>query len=166
MRYVELRNRIVAGLHRAGGKLMAGSYSPEWLFLPGFAMHRELESLVSAGLPPFAALWAATRSPATFLSWGGAGRTEYARVDSEGIHFETATTVEIDFGRIAVGKRADLVLLGANPLDDIRNTTLIEGVVLRGRWIQRDELDAILERSAEVLSDAPLLPGFQEKERR
>jgi len=43
---------------------------------------------------------------------------------------------------------------------------LIEGVVLRGRWIQRDELDAILERSAEVLSDAPLLPGFQEKERR
>ena len=165
-RYVELRNRIVAGLYRAGGKLMAGSYSPEGLFLPGFALHRELESLVSAGLPPFAALWAATRSPATFLSWGGGGRTEYARVDSEGIRFETATTVDIDFGRIAVGKRADLVLLGANPLDDIRNTTLIEGVVLRGRWVQRDELDAILERSAEVLSGAPLLPGLQEQERR
>ena len=160
MRYVELRNRIVSELYRAGGKLMAGSYSPEWLFLPGFSLHRELESLVSAGLPPFAALWAATRSPATFLSWGGAGRTEFARVDSEGIRFETATTVEIDFGRIAVGKRADMVLLGANPLDDIRNTTLIEGVILRGRWVQRDELDEILEHSAEVLSEAPLLPRF------
>jgi len=160
MRYVELRNRIVSELYRAGGKLMVGSYSPEWLFLPGFSLHRELESLVSAGLPPFAALWAATRSPATFLSWGGAGRTEFARVDSEGIRFETATTVEIDFGRIAVGKRADMVLLGANPLDDIRNTTLIEGVILRGRWVQRDELDEILEHSAEVLSEAPLLPRF------
>ena len=48
----------------------------------------------------------------------------------------------------------------------IRNTTLIEGVVLRGRWIQRDERDVTLERSAEVLSDARLLPGFQEEERR
>ena len=159
MLYVELRNRIVLALHLAGGKLMTGSYSPKWLLLPGFTLHRELESLVAAGLPPFAALWAATRSPAAFLSWRGGGRTEFARVDSEGIRFETANTVEIDFGKIAVGKRADMVLLAASPLDDIRNTTLIEGVILRGRWFQRDELDEILERSAEVLSRAPLLAG-------
>lgn len=158
-RYVELRNRIVVALYRAGGKLMAGSDSLEGLSLPGFALHRELESLVAAGLPPFAALWSATRSPAAFLNQGGSGRTEYARVDSEGIRFETVITVDVGFGRIAVGKRADMVLLGASPLDDIRNTTLIEGVVLRGRWLPRDELDEILERAAEVLSRAPLLPG-------
>jgi len=156
-RYVELRNRIVLALYRAGGKLMAGSDSLEGLSLPGFALHRELESLVAAGLPPFAALWSATRSPAAFLSQGGSGRTEYARVDSEGIRFETVITADVGFGRIAVGKRADMVLLGASPLDDIRNTTLIEGVVLRGRWLPRDELDEILERAAEVLSRAPLL---------
>lgn len=159
LRYVELRNRITLALYRAGGKLMTGSNSPEGMLLPGFTLHRELESLVAAGLPPFAALWSATRSPASFLNHGGAGRTEYARVDSQGMRFETVTTSDVGFGRIAVGKRADMVLLGASPLDDIRNTTLIEGVVLRGRWLPRDELDGILARSAEVLSLAPLLPG-------
>ncbi len=97
--------------------------------------------------------------PASFLNQGGVGRTEYARVDSPGIHFETVITSDVGFGKIAVGKRADMVLLGASPLDDIRNTTLIEGVVLRGRWLPRDELDEILQRSAEVLSRAPLLPA-------
>ena len=157
-RYVELRNRIVVSLYRAGGKLMAGSGSPEGLLLPAFTLHRELESLVVAGLPPFAALWAATRSPAAFLSGGVSGRTEFARVDAEGIRFETLMTADIDFGRIAVGKRADMVLLAASPLDDIRNTTAIEGVVIRGRWLPRVELDEILENSAAALSAAPLLP--------
>ena len=158
-RYVELRNRVTRELYRAGGKLMAGSNSPEWLLLPGFALHRELESLVEAGLPPYAALWAATRSPASSLSWRGAGRAEFATVRKDAIVFATARTGDVDFGSIAGGRRADLVLLGANPLDDIRNTRRIEGVMLRGRWMPRAELDRLLDDSAAILSQAPLRGG-------
>ena len=139
---------------------MAGSDSPKWLMLSGFTLHRELESLVDAGLPPYAALWAATRSPAAFLGLRSGIRAEFATVDAETMRFATARTGEVDFGSIAVGKRADLVLLGANPLDDISNTRQIEGVVLQGLWMPRSELDEMLENSAAVLSQAPLLGGF------
>jgi len=159
-RYVELRNRITRELYRAGGRLMAGSSSPKWLMLNGFTLHRELESLVDAGLPPYAALWAATRSPAAFLSSRSGIMAEVATVDAETIRFATVRTDEVDFGSIGVGKRADLVLLGANPLDDISNTRRIEGVVLQGLWMPRSRLDEMLERSAAVLSQAPLLDGF------
>jgi hypothetical protein len=156
-RYVELRNRITRELYRAGGRLMAGSDSPEWLMLYGFTLHRELESLVEAGLPPYAALRTATRSPALFLSSRTSIRAEFATVDEAGtIRFASATTGEVDFGSIAVGKRADLVLLGGNPLDDIRNTRRIEGVVLQGGWLPKPRLDEMLEQSAATLSQAPL----------
>jgi imidazolonepropionase-like amidohydrolase len=88
----------------------------------GFSLHWELELLVGAGLTPYDALVAATRDPAEFL-----GRE--------------------DAGTIAVGKRADLVVLDGNPLDDIRNTRHIRGVVAGGRWFDRTVLDAMLERS-------------------
>ncbi len=154
-RYVELRSRLVRELHQAGGKLLLGSGAPEWMLLYGFGAHRELGAMVAAGLPPFSALSSATRSPAVFLSWGGGGgRTEYATVEEGTIRFESAVTGEVDFGTIAVGKRADLVLLGSNPLDDINNTQAIEGVVLRGRWLPREELDELLGGAAARLSRA------------
>jgi len=103
--------------------------------------------------------------PASFLNQGGAGRTEYAPVDSPGIHFETVITSDVGFGRIAVGKRADMVLLGASPLDDIRNTTLIEGVVLRGRWLPRDELDEILQRLPKCSRGHPSCPHGRRPEK-
>jgi imidazolonepropionase-like amidohydrolase len=156
-RYVELRNRIVRELYLAEGKLMAGSGDPQWLPPYGFGLYVELEHLVAAGLPPYAALRAATRSPADFLSWRGGGRTEYATVDEGAIRFESAFTGEVDFGSVAVGKRADLVLLGASPLDDIGNIRKVEGVVLRGRWLSRRELDDLLARSAEELSRAAVI---------
>ncbi len=137
-RYVHLRNEIVRQLFQEGGKIMAGSDCPDGMLLYGFTLHRELEHLVEAGLPPYAALEAATKNPAEWL----------------GVLPETGT--------IAVGKRADLVLLGANPLEDIRNTNRIEGVVVRGRWLPRSELDALLDRSAEVLSKAPLRPEYRQ----
>lgn len=159
-RYVEVRNRITRDLYRADGRLMAGSDAPEWLLLYGFTLHRELESLVEAGLPPYAALRTATRSPAIFLSARSSIRAEFATVDEAGtMHFASARTGEVDFGSIAVGKRADLVLLEANPLDDIRNTRKIEGVVLQGRWMPKAQLEGMLERSAAVLSQAPLRDG-------
>ncbi len=156
-RFVELRDRLVRDLHRAQANLLVGSGAPEAMMLYGFGVHRELEAMVAAGLTPFAALTAATSAPAAFLSWGGGGRTEYATVDEGAIRFESTVGGGVDFGVVDVGKRANLVLLGSNPLDDIVNTRDIEGVVLRGRWLPRDDLDELLDNAAEKLSREPLL---------
>ena len=91
--------------------------------VPGFAMHDELRTLVELGLTPYEALAAATRNAAAYL------------------HRD-------DFGTVEGGKRADLLLLSENPLDDIRHTRSIAGVMARGRWFDRAALDAILARSA------------------
>ena len=80
-----------------------------------------LENLVAAGLTPFDVLVTATRNPAEFLQ-------------------------RDDLGTIGEGKRADLVLLNGNPLDDIRNTARIDGVMVQGRWLSRDRLTKMLER--------------------
>ena len=120
-RYIEVRNRLVKEIADAGGKILAGSDAPEWFLGYGFTLHREMESLVLAGLTPYQALAAATINPAEFLH----GQSEW--------------------GTIAVGKRADLVLLNANPLDDIRNTTKIEGVAIGGKWLAKERLKELIE---------------------
>jgi CubicO group peptidase (beta-lactamase class C family)/imidazolonepropionase-like amidohydrolase len=123
-RYISIRNRLVKGIHDAGGRIMAGSDTPELFLLYGYTLHRELQSLVDAGLTPYAALASATRTPAEYLGMLDNG------------------------GTIARGKRADLVLLEANPLDDIRNTEKRAGVMLRGRWLPDTELKKTLDEIA------------------
>ncbi len=130
-RYVEVRNRLVKAIVDSGGKLLAGSDSPEWFHVYGWALHRELASFVTAGLTPFHALLAATRNPAEFL-----GGLE-------------------EWGTIETGKRADLVLLAANPLEDITNTARIEAVSLGGRWMPKAELNRMIRRASERLGGAP-----------
>ena len=100
-RYVAIRNQFVKALQDSGGKLLAGSDTPEWFHLYGFGLHRELRALVQAGLTPYQALLAATRQPAEFLG---------------------AST---QWGTLEVGKRADFVLVGGNPLPDIASTANI-----------------------------------------
>jgi hypothetical protein len=131
-RFVELRYRIVRELEEAGAKLMAGSDAPEWLLLPGFALHRELASLVDAGLTPYDALECATRHP---HEWLGDLR---------------------DVGTLEPGKRADFVLLRASPLERIAHTREIEAVGVRGVVWTRDEIDRRLAGIRERLSAAPL----------
>jgi imidazolonepropionase-like amidohydrolase len=120
-RYVEVRNRIVKAIVDSGGKVMAGSDAPDWFMSPGWTLHRELATFVEAGLTPYQALQTATVNPAQFLNAGA------------------------EWGTIEPGKRADLVLLTANPLEDIRNTTRIAGVSIGGRWMPRSELDGFVE---------------------
>lgn len=123
-KYQRIRNQLVKGIHDAGGKIMAGSDTPELLLLYGYTIHREIKNLVEAGLSPYAALEAATRTPAEYLRG----------LDT--------------FGTIERSKRADLVLLNANPLDDISNTEKRAGVMVRGKWMPDAELKKMLDEIA------------------
>lgn len=115
---------LAGALHRAGVPILAGSDAGDLFSLAGFSIHEELALLVEAGLSPAEALHAATRAPAEYL----------AATDS--------------LGTIAEGKLADLVLLGGNPLEDIRNTRRVRGVVRDGRLYDRADLDRILDQIA------------------
>ena len=119
---IEIRRKLILALHEAGAGLLLGSDAPQVFNVPGFAIHRELEYLVAAGLTPYEALRTGTVNPADFFG--------QQRV----------------FGTVETGKEADLVLLDANPLDDISNASRIHGVMLRGRWLGRRDLDEILAK--------------------
>ena len=99
---------LTGKLYRAGVPLLVGTDTPEPQVTPGFSLHQELEMLVASGLPPATALRAATLTNATVLG-------EQDRL-----------------GSVAPGKWADLIVLSANPLDDIRNTRQIDCVVRSG----------------------------------
>jgi imidazolonepropionase-like amidohydrolase len=107
---------LTGKLHRAGVPLLVGTDAPEPQVTPGFSLHQELEMLVESGLPPAAALRASTLNNAAVLG-------EKERL-----------------GTIAVGKTADIVLLDANPLDDIRHTRRIDLVVHQGKMCRPAEL--------------------------
>ena len=110
-------------MHEAGVQFMAGTDSANTFTLPGFALHEELELLVEAGFTPMEAIQAATLNPAKYL-----GR-------------------EKELGTIESGKLADLVLLDANPLVDIRNSQKIRAVVVNGRYLSRADLDSMRSRA-------------------
>jgi len=114
----------VRWMRRAGVPLLAGTDVQNPYVFPGFSLHEELALLVEAGLTPAEALRTATLNPAIFLE----------ATDS--------------LGTVDVGKVADLVLLDADPLIDIRNTTRIRGVLLRGRYLDRRVLDSLLAGAA------------------
>ena len=99
---------IVAAFHRAGVTLLAGTDAPMPRVYPGYSLHDELERLVEAGLTPLEALQAATLEPARFLG------------------------IEAISGSVAIGKRADLVLLDADPTRDVRHARRVRSVVLGG----------------------------------
>jgi imidazolonepropionase-like amidohydrolase len=120
-RYVAPHEKMLLALNEAGGLLMSGTDTPLPIMVPGFALHGELAAMVDIGLSPYDALKTSTYNPAKYLD----------KLD--------------EFGTIEVGKRADLVLLKANPLEDITNTQQIEGVMARGRWFNRTDLDMMLE---------------------
>jgi len=122
-RFVQKELDIVGKMHRAGVPFLAGTDTAAGVYvLPGFSLHEELQLFVRAGFTPLEALQTATLNPALFL-----GR-------------------EADFGAVEKGKSADLVLLSANPLENIGNTRSIEAVVIRGQLLRRKDLDALLRQ--------------------
>jgi imidazolonepropionase-like amidohydrolase len=127
-RYLDLRRGLIRALHEAGAGLVLGSDAPQWWNVPGFSARREVEYMVVAGLTPFEALEMATRSPAVYFA------------------------AEEERGTVAEGKTADLVLLDADPLDDIANLWRQAGVMVRGRWLPQAEIDRRLEAIAAGLA--------------
>jgi hypothetical protein len=115
-KYLEL----VGALHRARVDILAGTDAPNPYCFPGFSLHDELELLVAAGLTPAAALQCATRNPARYLD------------------------KLKDVGTVEPGKLADLVLLEADPLTDIKNTRKITAVVVNGKLLSKETLQKML----------------------
>lgn len=128
--FLALRPQIeddLRAMREAGMSVLPGSDTAVMLLQPGASLHDELELLVARlGMSPAEVLRAATRDSAAFVG------------------------LDTEVGTIAPRMRADLVILGANPLDDIRNTRRIEGVVLGGRFLDRAALDALLEDVARM----------------
>lgn len=122
-RNIRILLTLIRELHDAGVPLLIGSDAFGAL-VPGFAPHQEMELFAQAGLTPYETLQAATVNAARFL-----GESDEA-------------------GTIEVGKRADFILLGANPLDNIRNAADVRGVFTHGKWHSAEDLKMRLSRVA------------------
>jgi hypothetical protein len=125
-REVQLRNRLLKAMSDEGVLILMGTDAPQIFSVPGFALYRELPVMVNdVGMTPYEVLRTGTVNVARFLG------------------------IEDEAGTIAAGRYADLILLDANPLADIRNFERKAGVMVDGRWLSREELDRRLEAIAE-----------------
>ena len=122
-RFVDHELEIVRALHSAGVPFLAGTDTPAGVGVtPGISLHLELQRFVAAGFTPLQALQTATINPARFL-----GKTS-------------------EYGSVAAGRVADLVILRANPLENIANTRAIAGVVADGKYWSPAEIDSLGRR--------------------
>ena len=119
-----LRRRILKALQTAGCPIAFGTDSPQLYSVPGFSIHREMSSMAAAGLTPQQILLAGTRNVARYYG------------------------AEQEFGTVAAGQRADLILLNGNPVTDLSNVGRRAGVMVNGRWLPEAEIQARLERIA------------------
>ncbi len=115
---------LVRALHTKGTGLLLGTDAYKRNVMPGFSLLEELGYFVKAGLSPYEAIKAGTSDAARFLNQ------------------------ENEFGTVAVGRRADLILLSANPLDDVSNVTKRIGVMVRGRWLSEENMQGLLHNFA------------------
>jgi imidazolonepropionase-like amidohydrolase len=116
---------IAKRLHDKGGKILLGTDTNNPFIVPGFSIHDELYNFVDIGLTPYEALRTGTYNAAEFLN------------------------ILDESGTVETGKNADLILLDGNPLEDITNMKKIEGVMIRGKWISKSEIDEMLKTIAE-----------------
>ena len=122
--HIDNRNRILKALQAGGVRILLGSDAPQQFNVPGFSIHREMKSMADAGIGTY-----------EIVKSGTANVGEY---------FKAQDT----FGTIAAGQRADLVLVDANPLQNLANMEKRSGVMVRGRWLPAAEIDARLAKIA------------------
>jgi len=126
--HIQLRRKMLKALADEGAPLLMGTDSPQMFNVPGFALHRELKVAIESGLTPFQVLESGSRN---------VGRYVAQDLKQDG-----------NFGTVITGSRADLVLLNSNPLDNVKNLTDRAGVMVRGRWVPRSEIEKGLESLA------------------
>ncbi|HEX8852351.1 MAG TPA: amidohydrolase family protein [Pyrinomonadaceae bacterium] len=118
------RKRILKALHDGGVPVLFGTDAPQQFSVPGFSVHREMVTMLEAGLTPYEILLSATKSAGDYFKQ------------------------KAQFGTVATGRRADLILVNGNPLKDLSNVARRSGVMLRGRWLGEDEIQKRLESIA------------------
>ncbi len=130
-RIASLRRNVLTALHEGGANIAIGTDSPQIFSVPGFAMYHEMALYTEVGMTPYEVLEIGTRRPAEYFD---------------------ATD---EFGTVAVGRRADLLLLSANPTDDISHIRNRVGVMVNGRWIPSDEIERRLRNIALFYGNEP-----------
>ena len=118
-----LRLKMLKALSDAGARILMGTDAPQLFSVPGFSLDRELAVMAKAGMSPFEILRSGTTAMAAHFGW-------------------------TDAGTVAAGQRADLLLLDANPLEDIGNIGRRAGVMVNGRWLAWKEIQARLDAMA------------------
>lgn len=121
---IDNRMRLLRALNEGGARILMGTDAPQQFSVPGFSLHRELERMVDAGMTPYEILRSGSYNVGAYFA------------------------NEDDFGTIAPGQRADLVLVAENPLDDVTAVATPLGVMTRGRWLTREAIDARLAEIA------------------
>jgi len=119
-----IRRQLIKRLQENGHGILLGSDAPQLFNVPGFSIHHEIEGMIGAGLSPLEILQSGTINPATYVG------------------------MQDHFGQIKEGFSADLVLLDANPLEDIKALKNISGVMLRGKWISKEMINSKLSEIA------------------
>lgn len=119
--YIDNRMRIMTALHKGGVGILLGSDAPQQFNVPGFSIHHEMKRMTDAGMSPYDVIRSGTASVGQYYK----GRDQ--------------------FGTIAAGQRADLILVDANPLQDLANIQKRSGVVVRGRWLPESEIQKRLK---------------------
>lgn len=115
--HAALRQRLLSEMNKSGVKILMGTDAPQLYSVPGFSIHRELKVMSDAGMSPYEILVTGTKNVGEYFS-----------------HKD-------DFGTIEVGKRADLILVDNNPLEDISNLKNHSGVMVAGRWLSKSFID-------------------------
>ncbi|MGI9542874.1 MAG: amidohydrolase family protein [Cyclobacteriaceae bacterium] len=124
-RYIDIRRKLIKAMQDGGVGLLLGSDAPQVFNVPGFSAQHELEMYVDAGLTNYQALVTGTTNPAAFFK------------------------VEGEYGVIAPGASADLILLKDNPLEDITNLRAKEGVMIKGEWLSKERIAEELAKIAD-----------------
>jgi len=122
--FTAIRRALIRKLQKAGHGLLLGSDAPQLFNVPGFSIHHEMEAMIAAGLTPLEILRSGTKNPAMYFG------------------------MEESFGQILEGMVADMILINNNPLNNISALKEISGVMVRGTWLSKEEIDKKLESIA------------------
>jgi len=122
--HIDNRMKILKALQDGGARILLGSDAPQQFNVPGFSIHREMRRMADAGINAY-----------EIVKSGTANVGQYFKAQDS-------------FGTIAVGQRADLILVDANPLENVSNMEKRSGVMVRGRWLPASEIDAALAKIA------------------